>query len=99
MKTSTKWLYDLLNFYPVKDPVAAVEEVPANNDDNSYDMYHDDYSNPRTDHVEKRDEDDNFGDDEGMLLSNTKIIEDNFGKRKSRKTKVCSCLVSFIVIM
>jgi len=88
VKTSTKWLYDLLNFYPVKDPTAAVEEDPANNDDDSYGMYHDDYSNPRTDHVEKIDEDDNFGDDDGMVLSNTKIIEDNWGKRKSKKTEV-----------
>jgi len=75
VKTSTKWLHSLLNFFPVKDPAAAVE-VPSNNnnDESSYDMYHDDYSNPRVDHVEKVDED---NADDGMLLSNTKIIEDN----------------------
>jgi len=96
VKTSTKWLHNLLNFFPVKDPVAAVEVPPNNNnDESSYDMYHDDYSNPRVDHVEKVDEDDNFGGDDGMLLSNTKIIEDNFGKRKSRKTEVI--LASFII--
>ena len=68
VKTSTKWLHSLLNFFPA----AAVEKVPANNnnDESSYDdMYHDDYSNPRTDHVEKVDED-NAADD-GMLLSST----------------------------
>lgn len=40
VKTSTKWLHSLLNFFPVKDPAAAVQEVPSNNndDDSSYGM-------------------------------------------------------------
>ena len=88
VKDSSEWLHDLLNFFPVKDPAASEEEAPAadNNDESAYRYICDDYSNPRVDHVEEVDGD---NVDDGMLLSNSKIIEDNFGERKSRKTKVC----------
>jgi hypothetical protein len=79
----------VINFAPVKGPTAMTEASSAHahdDDDDDYnDYFGDDYSNPRINHVEEKDE---FG--HGMLLSESDKLEENFGKRKSRKEETHS---------
>mmetsp|Transcript_2775 Transcript_2775/g.5913 ORF Transcript_2775/g.5913 Transcript_2775/m.5913 type:complete len:282 (+) Transcript_2775:197-1042(+) len=66
--TPNQWLQKIINFTPVKDP-ANIVAAYHNSDCDSY------YSNP---HVEEDDK-----DGEGMVLTASKQVEDNWGKRAS----------------